>query len=56
MAVSEMEMIGYDAGMQDGINYAIKMIEKSLDNPALDMLTPQQVLGILLASLRMERE
>ena len=56
MAVSEMEQIGYEAGMEDGINYAIKMIEKSMNNPALDVLTAKQTLGILLASLKMERE
>jgi len=52
MAVSEMEQIGYEAGMEDGINYAIKMIRNAIDNPALDILTPRQVLGILIASLQ----
>jgi hypothetical protein len=52
MAVSEMEQIGYEAGMEDGINYAIKMISNAMDNPALDILTPRQTLGILLASLK----
>jgi hypothetical protein len=56
MAVSELEQIGYEAGMEDGINYAIRMIEKSMDNPALEVLTPKQTLGILLASLRMKED
>lgn len=56
MAVSELEQIGYEAGMQDGINYAINMIEKSMNNPALDILTPKQTLGILVASLRMKED
>ncbi len=54
MAQSEMEQIGYEAGLFDGVNYTIKTIEKAMDNPALDILTPRQVLGILLASLREE--
>jgi hypothetical protein len=56
MAVSELEQIGYEQGMADGINYAINMIEKSMSNPALDVLTPQQTLGILLASLKMKED
>ena len=56
MAVSELEQIGYEQGMADGINYAIRMIEKSISNPALDVLTPQQTLGILLASLKMKED
>jgi hypothetical protein len=52
MAVSEMEQIGYEAGMEDGLAYAIKIIESAMDNPALDILTPRQVLGILIASLQ----
>ncbi len=52
MAVSELEQIGYEAGMEDGINYAIKSIQNAMDNPALDILTPRQVLGILIASLK----
>ena len=56
MPIPELEQIGYEAGMEDGINYAINMIEKSMSNPALDILTPQQTLGILLASLRMKED
>lgn len=56
MAVSEMEQIGYEAGMEDGINYAIKSIENALENPALDVLTPRQVLGILVATLKMKED
>lgn len=52
MAISEMEQIGYEAGLEDGISYAINMIEKSINNPALDILTAKQTLGILLASLK----
>ena len=56
MAISELEKIGYEQGMEDGINYAISMIEKSISNPALDILTPRQTLGILLASLKMKED
>lgn len=56
MAVSEMEQIGYEQGMVDTIAYVERMIEKSLDNPALDMLTAKQALGILLASIRINEE
>jgi hypothetical protein len=52
MAISELEKIGYEQGMEDGINYAIKMITNAIDNPALDILSPRQTLGILVASLR----
>lgn len=56
MAISELEQIGYEAGMEDGLAYAIKTIESALDNPALDILTPRQVLGILIASLKEKDE
>jgi hypothetical protein len=56
MAISELEQIGYEAGMEDGIAYAIKTIENAYDNPALDVLTPRQTLAILLATLRMKDE
>ncbi len=56
MAISELEKIGYEQGMEDGINYAIKMITSAIDNPALDILTPRQVLGILVASLKEKDE
>ena len=56
MSVSEMEQIVYEAGMEDGLNYAIKTIESAMDNPALDILTPRQVLGILIASLKEKDE
>ncbi len=55
MAVSEMEQIGYEA-VEDGINYAIKTIKNAMDNPALDILTPRQVLGILMATLTMKED
>jgi hypothetical protein len=56
MAVSELEQIGYEAGMEDGINYAIKSIQNAMDNPALDILTPRQVLGILMTTLKMKED
>ena len=56
MAISELEQIGYEAGMEDGINYAIKMISNAMDNPALDILTPRQVLGILVSTLKMKED
>jgi len=56
MAISELEQIGYEQGMEDGINYAIKTINNAMDNPALDILTPRQVLGILMASLQMKED
>ena len=52
MAASEMEQIGYEAG----IEFAIKTIEKAMDNPALDVLTPRQTLGILVATLKMKED
>ena len=47
-----MKEITYEAGVEDGINYAIKTIKNAMDNPALDILTSRQVLGILVSSLR----
>lgn len=54
MPVSELEQIGYEAGMKDGLDYAIKTIMNAMDNPVLDVLTSRQTLGILVASLREE--
>jgi hypothetical protein len=51
-----MEEITYEAGVEDGLNYAIRTIESALDNPALDVLTPRQVLGILVATLKMKED
>lgn len=56
MAISELEQIGYEQGMEDMRNYVDKMIRNAIDNPALDILTPRQVLGILLASLKVEED
>ncbi len=56
MAISELEQIGYEAGMEDGLAYAIKTIENAMDNPALDVLTPRQVLGILVSTLKMKED
>jgi hypothetical protein len=51
-----MGEITYEAGVEDGINYAIRNIEIAMDNPALDVLTPRQVLGILMATLKMKED
>ncbi len=51
-----MGEITYEAGEEDGLNYAIRTIESAMDNPALDILTPRQVLGILIASLKTKDE
>ena len=51
-----MDEITYETGVADGINYAIRSIEKAMDNPALEILTPRQVLGILLATLKMKED
>ena len=51
-----MGEITYEQGMEDGLNYAIRSIEKAIDNPALDVLTPRQALGILVASLKAKDE
>jgi type I restriction-modification system DNA methylase subunit len=56
MAVSEMQKIGYEEGMEDMHNYVINMITNAMNNPALDVLTPRQVLGILIASLKDREE
>ena len=51
-----MDEITYETGVEDGINYAIKMISNDMDNPALDILTSRQALGILIASLQTKDE
>jgi hypothetical protein len=51
-----MGEITYEAGVEDGLNYAIKTIESAMDNPALDILTPRQVLGILVSTLKMKED
>lgn len=51
-----MEEITYEAGVADGVNYAIRSIEQAMDNPALDILTPRQVLGILVSTLKMKED
>ena len=51
-----MDEITYEAGVADGVNYAIRNIENAMNNPALDILTPRQVLGILLATLKMKED
>jgi hypothetical protein len=52
MAQSEMEQIGYEAGMADMKAYVEKMIVNAIDNPALDVLPARMTLQVLLASLR----
>lgn len=56
MSVSELEQIGYEQGMEDMRIYVEKMIRNAIDNPAMDILTARQVLGILLASLKTEED
>lgn len=56
MAKSEMEAIGYEQGLEDGIAYVEKMIMKAIDNPALDIINSKQALGILVASIRESRQ
>lgn len=56
MSVSELETIGYEQGMEDMHKYVVNMLTKAMENPALDILTPRQVLGILLASLNSKEE
>jgi hypothetical protein len=51
-----MGEITYEAGVEDGLNYAIRTIESALDNPALDVLTPRQVLSILVSTLKMKED
>jgi hypothetical protein len=51
-----MGEITYEAGVEDGVNYAIKTIKNAMDNPALDILTPRQVLGILISTLKMKED
>jgi hypothetical protein len=51
-----MGEITYEAGVEDGLNYAIKTIESAMDNPALDILTPRQVLGILVSTLKTKED
>ena len=51
-----MKAIGYEQGMEDMHNYVIKTINNAMNNPALDVLTPRQVLGILVASLNAKDE
>lgn len=50
-AMSELETIGYEQGMQDMHNYVIKSIKNTLENPQLDIIPTSMALRILLASL-----
>jgi hypothetical protein len=54
MAVSEMEQIGYEQGMQDMHDYVIKTIRNAIENPALDIIPAKMALQVLLASLNTE--
>jgi hypothetical protein len=51
---SEMETIGYEAGMSDMRDYVDRMIAKAIDNPTLDIIPAKMALQILRASLRDE--
>jgi hypothetical protein len=51
MAMSEMEQIGYEAGMQDMHNYVMNTIKSAIDNPALDIIPAKMALQVLMASL-----
>lgn len=56
MAMSEMEQIGYEAGMQDMHDYVIKTIKNAIDNPALDVIPSKMALQVLMASLTLAAE
>ena len=56
MAISELEQIGYEQGMEDMYNYVVKTIKSAIDNPALDVIPARMTLQVLLASLSMDRE
>ena len=56
MAVSELEQIGYEQGMVDTIAYVERTIKNAIDNPALDIMSARQALGILLATIRIQDE
>jgi hypothetical protein len=52
MAVSEMETIGYEAGYQDGINEAVRVIDNILKHPQIDGAIPTSMtLRIIKTSL-----
>lgn len=50
MAVSELEQIGFN----QGVDYVRNIIVKAIDNPALDVIPSKMALQILLASLDMD--
>ena len=56
MAMSEMEQIGYEAGMQDMHDYVMKVIGGALNNPALDVIPSKMALQVLMASLAEDRK
>jgi hypothetical protein len=56
MAVSELEQIGYEQGMVDTIAYVERTIKNAIDNPALDIMSARQALGILLATIRIQED
>ena len=56
MAMSEMEQIGYEAGLEDMHAHVMKVIGGALDNPALDDLPSKMTLQVLMASLAEDRK
>jgi hypothetical protein len=55
LSVSEMEQIGYEAGMKDTYAYIINTIRKAIENPSLDIIPSKMALQVLLASLEADR-
>jgi len=56
MAKSEMEQIGYEAGLADMHAYVDKIILSSMNNPALDVIPSKMALQVLRASLMQAKE
>jgi hypothetical protein len=56
MSVSEMEQIGYEAGLEDMHAHVMKVIGGALDNPALDVIPSKMALQVLMATLAEDRK
>lgn len=54
MAKSEMEQIGYEAGLRDMLDYVNKVIDSSMGNDALNIIPARMALQVLKASLTVE--
>ena len=52
MAKSELEVIGYEQGMEDMLAYVQKMIKSAMENPALDNIPSKMALQILWGVLK----